>query len=85
MRFVRSSSAVFRVIRGETVIVAPSEAKAIVLNGTASWLWHALERPMLLDEFADAMAAHFKIDRAIALRDASAFIESLEARGLVER
>jgi hypothetical protein len=83
-------SFVIRRVADETLVV-PVASRVMdlesiyVLNDVAARIWELLETPTTTDRIADRVTAEFDIDAETAERDVVAFVESLEARGLIRR
>jgi Coenzyme PQQ synthesis protein D (PqqD) len=86
--FVRSDSVVCRNIAGETLVV-PIRGKVGDLafiysfNETGSLLWTALEHPKSLQDLAYLLQDSFEVTWDDAERDVKAFIEQIQAAGLI--
>jgi len=46
-------------MKNETVLFNPGNNKFCVLNATASFIWHTLDRPQTAEEIAVAMVQRF--------------------------
>ncbi len=78
-----------RSIAGENVIVSVGTlnvnlTKVISLNDTSVWLWEQLVgKEFDAEQVADMLTENYDIDRATALADSKAWIESLDKAELL--
>lgn len=79
-----------RTVMGQAVIVDEGMLckgfdKIVVLNKPAAMLWAKFEgRHFQCSDVADALVAHYGIDRARAMADAAVLIDKWKANGLVD-
>ena len=55
----------------------------ITLNETGSFIWKALEKGCTLEELISKFLEEYEVDRAIAERDLTAFLQKLKEADLV--
>lgn len=78
-----------RDIAGERLIVLHGEkgldlTRVVEMNGTAEWLWHALQGTEFTESCAaDALARQYGIGKEQALADVRKWIGGLLAAGLI--
>jgi hypothetical protein len=65
---------------GRVILLSPSADRPAVVAGTGAAVWELLERPRLVDELVDELAARYGSDRASVERDLSSFLDELQAR-----
>jgi len=87
-RFLRSKSVVSRQIAGETLVVpirgkVGDLASIYSFNETGTALWVALEDPKSLDNLTDLLCQTYDVTWDDAERDATAFVNEMEAAGLL--
>ena len=80
---------VIRKVAGVWVVMAigaesMSFNKMLKLNETGAFLWELLAEETDSQSMAEALAAEYGIDRAIALKDVDAFVESIGKAGCLE-
>lgn len=79
-----------REIAGEKVLIMQGRlgidmTKVISFNATAEWLWNELYNiNFTIDDAAELLVKHFNIDKAIAEKDASKWIEQLISCNVIE-
>ena len=79
-----------RKIAGESVIVRMGEQNVkmttiISLNPTSEWLWEQLQGVEFdAEKVADLLTGEYEVEREVALKDAIAWIASLQKADLVE-
>lgn len=56
----------------------------LTLNETGVMLWKALEAGSSVEQLAQALTAEYDVTMAVALQDASAFVEKLKNVGCLE-
>ena len=71
-------------VAGETILLDPVGDRYLRLNATGAALWELLANPRSEDELARALADRHALDSTVAERDASAFLDALRARELVQ-
>ncbi len=65
-------------LKDETVLFQPQANRFCLLNVTASFLWHQLERPRTIHELADELCNCFEgVSREDAIRDVEATVSEL--------
>lgn len=67
----------------EECVAAPLSGPAIVFEGTGASIWNHLETPVTIADVCRALAQEFDIEPAECEGDVLAFLEDLEARGLI--
>lgn len=83
-RVSRARNALAERVRGASVVLDPDRGRYVRLNAAGGLLWDALEEPATLEELARRLAGAYALDEARARADASAFVEALADRELVE-
>ena len=79
-----------RKIAGESVIVRMGAHNVkmttiISLNPTSEWLWEQLQGVEFdAEKVADLLTGEYEVEREVALKDAAAWIASLQKADLVE-
>ena len=79
-----------RKIAGESVIVRMGTQNVkmttiISLNPTSEWLWEQLQGVEFdAEKVADLLTGEYEVEREVALKDATAWIASLQKAELVE-
>lgn len=79
-----------RKIAGESVIVRMGAQNVkmttiISLNPTSEWLWEQLQGVEFdAEKVADLLTGEYEVEREVALKDATAWIASLQKADLVE-
>jgi len=86
--YLRSKAVVSRLIAGETLVVpirgkVGDLASIYSFNETGSFLWAALDQPRSLEDLASLLHQSYEVTWEDAQRDASAFVEEMEAAGLL--
>jgi len=84
----RSSAVVSRQISGETLVVpirgkVGDLASIYSFNEAGSALWAALEQPASLETLADVLSQSFEVAWDEARQDAGAFVQEMQAAGLL--
>ncbi len=84
----RSTAVVSRQISGETLVVpirgkVGDLASIYSFNEAGSVLWATLEKPRSLEDLACALCQSFEVERTDARRDAQAFVQEMQAAGLL--
>lgn len=74
-----------RTLRGETILVEPSQRKVFLMNHVGGEIWAGVNAGKRADEIVAAVVARFAVDEARARRDVDAYLVRLEAAGLAER
>ena len=80
---VQNPRAAWRVYEGEAVIVSPEDSTLHTLNPVGTLIWQAADGRTALDAIVGRVCETFDVDRATAARDAAAFVELMERRGLL--
>jgi hypothetical protein len=75
--------AAWRVYDGEAVIVSPEDSTLHTLNPVGTFIWEAADGRTALAVIVARVCEAFDVDRAVAARDATAFVEQLSRRGLL--
>ena len=86
--YVRSKAVVCRQIAGETLVVpirgkVGDLASIFSFNDTGSILWAALEQPRSLENLSYLLQQTYEVTWDDAQRDASAFVQEMQAAGLL--
>ena len=69
-RFIRNTKVEIAPMKDETVLFNPGNNKFCVLNATASFIWHSLDRPQSAEEITVALVQHFaNVEPTQAQRD----------------
>jgi hypothetical protein len=81
---------VVRDLAGQSIVVALGEASKtfngmIKLNDTGRLIWDMLAEGKSKDEIVDRFTAEYDVEREIAERDVSAFIETLQGADILEQ
>jgi Coenzyme PQQ synthesis protein D (PqqD) len=84
----RSTAVVSRQISGETLVVpirgkVGDLASIYSFNEAGSVLWATLDKPRSLEDLASALCQSFEVERTDARRDAHAFVQEMQAAGLL--
>ena len=80
---LRDSGLEWRAVEGEVVALDVDASQYLAINETGRLLWEALAAGATQDELTQLLMAGAGIDRAIAARDAEAFVAALDRRGLL--
>ena len=78
---------VVREVAGKTVAVSVGGGTfrgMITLNGTAAFLWDALQSDTNEDALVKKMIAEYEIDEATAKKDVAVFLQKLREAGLLD-
>ena len=86
--FVRSESAVSRVIAGETLIVPISKgvgdlASIYSLNPVATTIWESVAKPSSAQQIVERITQEFETVPAEAQREVQAFLAEMQSAGLI--
>lgn len=78
-----------RTVNNVQVAVAVGEAAdtfngMITLNGSAAFLWDLLAEDKTQEQLVDAMLEKYDIEKEIAERDVSSFVEKAKNAGIIE-
>ena len=77
-----------RQVAGETVVVPTGGVMdlnmMITLNPTGEFLWKALQEETTQEALTEALLAEYDVDKAIAEADVAAFVEKLNANGILQ-
>jgi len=84
-RYKRDARLPFQEVQGQAVVVAPARREVHEFDETATFLWSVLARGRTLAELVAALCEEYEVDGKTAEADVRAFLELLEARGLVLR
>ncbi len=81
---------VVRDLAGQSIVVALGEASKtfngmIKLNDTGRLIWDMLAEGRTKDEIIDRFTAEYDVEREIAERDVTAFIETLQGADILEQ
>lgn len=76
--------AVTETVAGETVLLDPVGDRYVRLNATGAALWDLLAEPRTPGEVAAALGDRHRLPQDRAARDATAFLDALRARELIE-
>lgn len=80
---LRSEGLTWQEIDGELVLLDLTTSAYLTTNVAGAVLAKQLTEERTLDELADALVAEFGIGREQALADAEAFVQDLQAKGLL--
>jgi hypothetical protein len=80
---VQNPRAAWRVYEGEAVIVSPEDSTLHTLNPVGTLIWQAADGRTALDTIVGRVCETFDVDHATATRDAAAFVELMQRRGLL--
>jgi hypothetical protein len=80
---VQNPRAAWRVYEGEAVIVSPEDSTLHTLNPVGTLIWQAADGRTALDAIVGRVCETFDVDPATAARDAAAFVELMQRRGLL--
>jgi hypothetical protein len=69
---------------GEVVILDLQSGTYYGLDAVGALIWTLLEQPASLDTLRDAILAEYDVDPETCRQDTLAFVEELQAAGLVE-
>lgn len=83
-RYEHSERAISARVLEETVILDIARDRYTRLNGSAGLLWEELAEPRTVAELADRLSERYGIPAERATADASALIERLRERRLIE-
>ena len=80
---------VVRELAGQSIVVALGEASKIFngmikLNDTGRLIWDMLAEGRTKEEIVDRFTAEYDVEREIADRDVTAFIETLQGADILE-
>ena len=81
---------VVRDLAGQSIVVALGEASKtfngmIKLNDTGRLIWDMLADGKSKEEIVDKFISEYEVERAVADRDVSAFIETLQGADILEQ
>lgn len=81
---------VVRELAGQSIVVALGEASKIFngmikLNDTGRLIWDMLAEGRTKEEIVDRFTAEYDVEREIADRDVTAFIETLQGADILEQ
>ena len=87
-RFIKDSQSVTRSIAGETIIVpvrsGVSDLNSIyTLNEVGTAIWRLIDGQKTVEQITEAISEEFEVTTEQASKDASDFLEKLEASGLI--
>ena len=84
-RVRQASRIAARVVDGKAVVVVIDARELHTLNEVGTFIWQRMQgEGASVVELADAVVAEFEVERELAERDLSAFIEQLSELGVVE-
>jgi len=85
MKYTQNKNIVARAVAGEHLLVPINECTKTVftLNNVGVHLWEEIKTPRSEDELAEALMAHYGIQRETALHDVRAFLKELVRLKLV--
>ena len=83
------SGFVAREVAGQSIVVALGEASKtfngmIKLNGTGRLIWDMLADGKTKDEIVDRFVAEYDVERSVADKDVTVFIETLQGADILE-
>jgi hypothetical protein len=87
--YIRSRAVVSRLVAGETLVLPVRGdigdlASFYTLNGTATTIWEALEKPRSLTEICDVIDRKYEIGKERAEEDLVLFVREMCSLGLVK-
>jgi hypothetical protein len=74
-----------REIEGQVLLLTPDDDVLYTLNGTGKLAWELLADGSTPCEIAERIASTYAIPVEVAERDAAAFFDELERKGVVSR
>ncbi len=81
---VRLPGVAWRILGGQAVAVTGADRKLHTFeNEVATRIWTRIDGQSTVEQIAGAILADFDVDEYTARQDVTAFVELLEARGLV--
>jgi hypothetical protein len=83
MRIARSDGVIAAEVAGEVVILSVESGYFHQLNPMGSYIWNLLEHPMVLSELCLCLMDEFEIDSGTCRRDVTAFLQAMEANGIL--
>lgn len=79
---------ILRDVAGENLVVPIGESvnfnSVITLNSTGKFLWEQLQNDMTESELIDALLKEYNVERDIACKDVSAFIDKLKKNDMLD-
>jgi len=82
---LRDKELEWRALEGEIVVLDATASQYLSMNKTGAVLWSALAEGATREELVAKLVETFDVDTATAARDLDAFLEALEAKGLLAR
>jgi hypothetical protein len=83
VRIRRSPTAAWREIDGQVAIVSTDVNRVRLLNAVGSFVWIRCE-DKTVDDLVSSVASQYGIARERAEEDVRAFVDDLQARGMIE-
>jgi hypothetical protein len=80
---VRSGDLTWREIDGEVVVLDLRSSTYLSVNHSGSVIWRRLQQPASRQDLVEAVVEEYEVDSDQAGRDVDAFLEVLEAHGLL--
>jgi len=65
------------------IVFDPENNKAMTLNRVGTVIWESIENGLSEEQIADAVTENFSVERAVAEKDISNFLETLRNKGLL--
>ncbi len=81
--YERISGVVYRIIDEETLIMKTENNSIYTLSKVGTSIWEKISSKQKLNSIVDAVCNEFDIERSIATKEVSNFLDSLVENGLV--
>lgn len=79
---------ILRNVAGENLVVPIGDSvnfnSVITLNATGKFLWELLKDDTTEEQLTDALCSEYSVEREIASRDVSSFIEKLKKNDMLD-
>jgi len=80
----RNRETAYRAVKDEGgLVVLPDQSVVKVLNPVGSKIYSMLDGTNSVDQIVDAIVEDFEVDRERAAKDVEAFLDELEAEGML--
>ncbi|MBN1976803.1 MAG: PqqD family protein [Anaerolineae bacterium] len=79
----RNDKTASRVLAGEAIVLTPQDSKIHSFNETGSRVWELLAEELTVSEIVNQIRGEFEVSEEQAQSDVIAFLEGLEAKGIV--
>ena len=79
----RNAQTAWRVYDGEAVILLAEDSTLNTLNAVGTLIWEIADGKTPVSAIVGGICEAFEVERAVAERDATAFVEKLRKRGLM--